>query len=110
MSKIMFRGREVVEVKEHEESSCVCCVFNGMPESCPRPCKECLNTHTIYAYKQPVKKLTIFIEELPSKRAYFAGSIGKVDFSSEIYSTRRAAIRGAKRFCTSTGFECEVKK
>lgn len=57
-----------------------------------------------------VKKLPIFIEGLPSKAVYFAGSIGKVYFSSEIYSTRRAAIRGAKRFCKSIGYECEVKK
>ena len=37
-------------------------------------------------------------------------NIGNFSFSLGTYSSRRCAIRGARRFCALIGFDCEVVK
>jgi len=106
--KIMFRGREVVEVEELVKSSCRGCV--GI-EVCEKgefnhP-SGCSLRNTIYVYAKP--PLDVFIVQRTASVAYFACSIGKANIASVIYSSRRAAIRGAERFCQKIGFECRIK-
>ena len=62
----------------------------------------------IMVYAKP--PLDVFIERPSQSYAYFACSIGKANISSGIYSSRRAAIRGAKRFCAKIGFEFRIKE
>lgn len=108
MSKIMFKGREVVEEKEHEEYSCRDCVFDGMlANSCPRTVRSCFDKNTIYVYAKP--PLDVFIDRAAKNYFFFFGKLHNVDFSSGRYSSRRVAIRGAKRFCAKIGFECRIK-
>lgn len=107
MRKIMFRGREVVEVPETD--NCVGCIgVSAGSDTCLKLPSGCSEFKSIFVFC-PVKKLAVFIEQPTATAAYFACSIGKANIASGIYSSRRAAIRGAKRFFQKIGFECRIK-
>lgn len=99
--KIMFRGREVVQVNAGNFLDCAKCVGGGCLEL-----PVCKNGY--FEYVKPT--INVFIEMPAKDCAYFACSIGKANIASGIYSTRRAAIRGAKRFCAKIGFTCRIKE
>lgn len=101
--KIMFRGREVVEVCGGACEGCV----GSVGDACFALPGCDLNHHFEYAVRQP--PLDVFIDKAAKDYHYFGGKLHGIEFASGRYSTRRAAIRGAKRFCAKIGFECRIK-
>lgn len=106
---IMYLGREVVKVIGGDCRLCVGSVNNnddGKPGCSELP--DCLGSHFEYANIKP--PLDVFIDQAAKNYFYFGGNLHNVDFSGGRYSSRRAAIRGAKRFCAKIGFECRIKE
>lgn len=104
--KIMFRGREVFSSPEIRKDSCAGCV--GDTDGCEYLPQGCGSGKSIWVYHNT--PIDVFIETGAKEYYYFTACLHCVDCVSYRYSTRRAAIRGAKRFCKSIGYECEVKK
>lgn len=104
MSKVMFRGREVIAVQDFD---CKRCVGTNDETACNELPGCGGNTHFEYAKMKPF--IDVFIETGAKEYYYFTACLHCVDCVSYRYSTRRAAILGAKRFCYKIGFTCRIK-
>lgn len=118
MSKIMFKGREVVAVKTKKDSGvkCVSCVGKACcTNDCMLlpPCGASFGGSIVYRYARPAKRKVAKCEIGKLRRLggyYFCTDIRHVDCASRDYASRKSAIRGARRFCAAIGFKCEIVK
>lgn len=116
---IMFKGREVVAVKTDKAFFNKCCDCVGNTDGCDELplCK-----NIVYQYARPAKrkvaKITVGNDwDIYGKEIYhFIVKLGvrkfmvNCKFGGNGYSSRKSAIRGARRFCNSIGYECEIVK
>lgn len=114
---IMFKGREVVAVKTDKAfpQKCSGCVGKiAFSKEC-KLLEKCGKNYgnVVFQYARPAKRKVAKCEICKWRRVggyYFCTDIRHVDCASRDYASRKAAIRGARRFCKSIGYKCEIVK
>jgi len=120
MSKIMFKGREVVKVKTDKKflEKCADCVGKEwFTDDCILlPACGLIGGNIVYQYEHPVNRK---VSKRKVARCWilmhgvnffcFETHINKVS-CCKVYHSGKSAIRGARRFCAAIGYECEIVK
>lgn len=113
---IMFKSREVVAVKTDEKfpSKCHACVGKVAFSAECKLLGKCGKNYgnVIFQYARPVKRKVALCRVWFSYTTEFSFSteINGVSCRRSYYVSRKSAIRGARRFCASVGYECEIVK
>ena len=113
MSKIMFKGREVIAVKTDKNALEKCAYCLGVKSNscdCMSLPYCVINGNVVFQYARPVKRKVALCRVWFSytNEFSFATEINGVSCRRSYYGCRKSAIRGARRFCAAIGYESEI--